>query len=307
MKKVAAFSPEITVINNCVNDLALDDYIHHLFYLVVNVSTFLRFFTDLELQLEQQKKQQQVRTPVICPQSIKSKPSKRQTKRPRFQRPASTTTLSQQATMQPQQLTVLSPISLSSVGQPFTMTGLPIASIAQLSNTVTLLPAGSQFFTRYMVGGGGKQDTITLHPSSCLTQLGTMVSPLELVHLNQQSGSTEVLPLEGQVVDNTMLVQGGLDSSQEHTVIEINPTSGEQAVGVLELQLSRHSGPNQAALVVQREMEVTMAAKEEDTRCQMQEGQSNGFQGLQLDANGQLSNVQIVVIGENTQEENKED
>uniref|UniRef100_A0A3Q3KXG6 Glucocorticoid modulatory element binding protein 1 n=1 Tax=Labrus bergylta TaxID=56723 RepID=A0A3Q3KXG6_9LABR len=221
----------------------------------------LSILSHLEVQLEEQRKQQQVQALLSCPQPAKNKtPTKRQTKRPRLQRPASTTTLltspiSQQATLQPQQFTVLSPISLSSVGQPFTMAGLPIASLAQSSNTVTLLPAGSQLFTRYMVAGDGKTDTITLHPSSGLTlvgttpmqdssQLGTMVSPLELVHLSQQ-----------------------VEAGQEHTVIEINPAPMEQAVGVMELQLR--------------------------------------VQGLQLDASGQLSGVQIVVIEENTQEENK--
>ncbi|XP_039978299.1 glucocorticoid modulatory element-binding protein 1 isoform X2 [Xiphias gladius] len=287
----------------------------------------LSTLTNLEVQLEEQRKQQQVRALLSCPQPAKNKtPTKRQTKRPRLQRPASTTTLltspiNQQAALQPQQFTVLSPISLSSVGQPFTVAGLPIASIAQSSNTVTLLPAGSQLFTRYMVTGDGKVDTITLHPSSGLTlvgttavqdssQLGTVVSPVELVHLSQQTGSTDVLPIEGQVVDGTMLVQqemmqGEVDTGQEHTVIEINPAPVEQAVGVMELQLTGESGRDEAAMVVQSGMEVTMAAEGEETQCQMQEGQTEGVQGLQLDANGQLSGVQIVVIEENTQEENK--
>ncbi|XP_056255894.1 glucocorticoid modulatory element-binding protein 1 isoform X2 [Seriola aureovittata] len=287
----------------------------------------LSTLTNLEVQLEEQRKQQQVRALLSCPQPPKNKtPTKRQTKRPRLQRPASTTTLltspiSQQATLQPQQFTVLSPISLSSVGQPFTVAGLPIASLAQSSNTVTLLPAGSQLFTRYMVTGDGKADTITLHPSSGLTllgttamqdssQLGTMVSPVELVHLSQQTGSTEVVPIEGQVVDGTMLVQqemmqGEVDTGQDHTVIEINPAPVEQAVGVMELQLTGEPGRDGAAMVVQGGMEVTMAAEGEETQCQMQEGQTEGVQGLQLDASGQLSGVQIVVIEENTQEENK--
>lgn len=276
--------------------------------------------------MEEQKKQQQVRALLSCPQPAKSKtPTKRQTKRPRLQRPASTTTLltspiNQQATLHSQQFTVLSPISLSSVGQPFTMAGLPIGTLAQSSNTVTLLPAGSQLFTRYMVAGE-KADTITLHPSSGLTlvgttamqdssQLGTVVSPLELVHLSQQASGAEVVPIEGQVVDGTMLVQqevmqGEEEAGQEHTVIEINPAPMEQAVGVMELQLTGESGRDGAAMMVQSGMEVTMAGGGEETQCQMQEAQTEGVQGLQLDASGQLSSVQIVVIGENTQDENK--
>lgn len=287
----------------------------------------LSALNNLEVQLEEHRKQQQVRALFSCPQPAKNKtPTKRQTKRPRLQRPASTTTLltspiNQQATLQPQQFTVLSPISLSSVGQPFTVAGLPIASLAQSSNTVTLLPAGSQVFTRYMVTGDGKADTITLHPSSGLTlvgtttmqdssQLGTVVSPVELLHLSQQAGGTEVVPIEGQVVDGTMVVQqevmqGEVEAGQEHTVIEINPAPMEQAVGVMELQLTGESGRDGATMMVQSGMEVTMAAAEEETQCQMQEAQTEEVQGLQLDASGQLSGVQIVVIGEHTQEENK--
>lgn len=287
----------------------------------------LSTLNNLEVQLEEHRKQQQVRALFSCPQPAKNKtPTKRQTKRPRLQRPASTTTLltspiNQQATLQPQQFTVLSPISLSSVGQPFTVAGLPIASLAQSSNTVTLLPAGSQVFTRYMVTGDGKADTITLHPSSGLTlvgtttmqdssQLGTVVSPVELLHLSQQAGGAEVVPIEGQVVDGTMVVQqevmqGEVEAGQEHTVIEINPAPMEQAVGVMELQLTGESGRDGATMMVQSGMEVTMAAAEEETQCQMQEAQTEGVQGLQLDASGQLSGVQIVVIGEHTQEENK--
>ncbi|KAM3596174.1 uncharacterized protein V6R79_009839 [Siganus canaliculatus] len=282
--------------------------------------------TNLEVQLEEQRKQQQVRALLSCPQPAKNKtPPKRPTKRPRLQRPASTTTLltspiNQQATLQPQQFTVLSPISLSSVGQPFTMAGLPIATLAQSSNTVTLLPAGSQLFTRYMVTGDGKADTITLHPSSGLTlvgttmqdssQLGTVVSPLELVQLSQQASGAEVVPIEGQVMDGTMLVQqevmqGEVEAGQEHTVIEINPAPIEQAVGVMELQLSEGSGTDGATVMVQSGMEVTMAEGGEETQCQIQEAQTDGVQGLQLETSEQLSNVQIVVIGDNTQEENK--
>ncbi|XP_054462105.1 glucocorticoid modulatory element-binding protein 1 isoform X2 [Anoplopoma fimbria] len=261
----------------------------------------LSTLTNLDVQLEEQKKQQQVRALLSCPQPAKSKtPTKRQPKRPRLQRPTSTTTLLtspiNQQTLQPQQFTVLSPISLSSVGQPFTMAGLPLASLGQSSNTVTLLPAGSQFFTRYMVTGDGKGDTITLHPSSGLTlvgttmqdssQLGTVVSPVELLHLSQQAGGSEMVPLEGQVMDGTMLVQqevmqAEVEASQEHTVIEIDPAPMEQGVGVMELQLTGESGQDGATMM------------------------TGGVQGLQLDASGQLSGVQIVVIEDNTQEENK--
>ncbi|KAF1381292.1 hypothetical protein PFLUV_G00152350 [Perca fluviatilis] len=101
------------------------------------------------------------------------------------------------------------------------------------------------------------------------------------------------------------VMQSEAEAGQEHTVIEINPAPMEQAVGVMELQLSEESGRDGAAMMVQSAMDVTMAAAgEEETQCQMQEAQTGGVQGLQLDASGQLSGVQIVVIEENTQEEN---
>lgn len=280
------------------------------------------YFLDLEVQLEEQRKQQQARALFSCPQPKNKSSTKRPTKRPRLQRPSSTTTLmtspvSQQATLQHQQFTVLSPISLTSVGQQFTVAGLPVASLAQSSHTVTLLPAGSQLFTRYMVAGDGKTDTITLHPSSGLTllgtttvqdsgQLGTVMSPVEFIQLSQQG--REMVPIEGQVVDGTVLVQEEVmqeEASQEHAIIEINPAPVEQTVGVMELQLTEESDRDGTAVVVHSGMEVTMAAEGEETQGQMEVTQTEGVQGLQLNASGQLSGVQIVVIKDNTQEENK--
>lgn len=192
--------------------------------LIVNKCADVVMCVDLEVQLEDQRKQQHVRALLSCPQpAAKTKtPPKRPPKRPRLQRPASTSatllssSITQQQTLQPQQFTVLSPISLTSMGQPFTMAGL------SSSNTVTLLPAGSQLFTRYMLAGDGKTDTITLHPSSGLTllgtalqdsgQLGTMVSPVELLQLTQQGGG-EGMALEGQMVDGAMLVHQEVTTS----------------------------------------------------------------------------------------------
>lgn len=274
----------------------------------------------LELQLEEQRKQQEMRALLSCPQSNKSKSSaKRQPKRPRLQRPSSTTAASTATTilaspvaqpasaLQPQQFTVLSPISLSSIGQPFT-----VASLAQSPSTLTLLPAGSQLFTRYMVAADGKADAITLHPSSGLTlvgattaatvqdptnQLGTVVSPLELVQLSQQGGTAAM----GEVVDGAMLVHGEVDGSHEHTVIEINPPPMEQqqqqALGVMELQLA----PGEEV----REGTVVVGAEQAAAQCHLQGAQAEEVQGLQLNANGQLSHVQIVVIGDASQGESQ--
>lgn len=218
------------------------------------------------------------------------------------------------SSLQPQQFTVLSPISLSSLGQPFT-----VASLAQSPSTLTLLPAGSQLFTRYMVAAGdGKTDAITLHPSSGLTlvgtatgtaavqdpsQLGTMVSPLELVQLSQQGGAT--VGSHAEVVDGTVLVHGDVDGGHEHTVIEINPPPMEQqAVGVMELQLATGEEVQEGTAVVVQGGEQTMATAA-TTQCHLQEAQAEEVQGLQLNANGQLSHVQIVVIGDASQGESQ--
>ncbi|XP_062301603.1 glucocorticoid modulatory element-binding protein 1 isoform X1 [Osmerus eperlanus] len=293
----------------------------------------LHTLDNLEQQLEEQKKQQQARVLLSNPPPVNNVgqasggTAKRQAKRPRLQRPASTalltSTVTQPATLQPQQFTVLSPITISSMGQPFTMAGLPIATLAQSPNTVTLhtIPANTQLFTRYMVGGtDGKTETFTLHPSSGLTlvgttmqdpsQLGTMVSPMELVQLTQQASG-----VEGDVMGGTVLVQEGeVDEGQGHTVIEIDPAPGEQAMGVMELQLAGEAGGEGATMVVQGGMEMAtggegevVEGESEETQGHM-EGQTGaeGVQGLQLDANGQLSGLRIMVIEEGTQVEDKD-
>ncbi|XP_054620431.1 glucocorticoid modulatory element-binding protein 1 isoform X2 [Dunckerocampus dactyliophorus] len=287
-----------------------------------NQEQILSILSNLDLQLAEQRKQQQV-------QALLSKPAKtvtatkRQTKRPRLQRPMTTTTTTtlltsscnDQTAATPPQFTILSPISLSSLGQPFTVADLPITSLAQSSNTVTLLPAGSQLFTRYMVTGDGKADSIALHTSSGLTlvdaspvqdsgRLGTMVSPVELVHLSQQTVGGEAIPMQGQVVDGAMLVQQELmqeevEAGQEHTVIEINPPPVEEDIGVMELHLTEESGGVESGFMGKRTMEVTIGEAEE-TRHQMQVAQVQGVQGVELDASG--PEVQILVLGENTQD-----
>ncbi|KAM6958819.1 glucocorticoid modulatory element-binding protein 1 [Aplochiton taeniatus] len=275
----------------------------------------LSTLTNLEQQLEEQRKQQQVRSLLANPQPSKkaSGGAKRQAKRPRLQRPASTTTLltspvCQQAALQPQQFTVLSPITISPMGHPFTMSGLPMASLGQGSNTVTLLPAGSQLFARYMVGGDGKGDTFTLHPSSGLTlvgtanmqdpgQLGTMVSPMELVQLTQQAGGNGV----AQVMDGTVLVQEEVTEGGE--VVE-EEEEEEESRGHAVIEITEDDGGG--AMVVQGDVEMAVVAEEdgEEAERQLREVQVaavEGVQGLQLDANGQLADLHIVVIGENAQ------
>ncbi|XP_061520188.1 LOW QUALITY PROTEIN: glucocorticoid modulatory element-binding protein 1 [Phycodurus eques] len=276
----------------------------------------LGILCKLELQLAEQRKQQQIQALLSCPHPAKTITTvKRQTKRPRLQRPVTTNTLltssiNHQPSLTPQLFTLLSPISLPSFGQPFTVAGLPITSLAQSSNTVTLLPTGSQLFTQYMVTEDGKADSITLHTSSNLTlvntspmhdssQFGSMVKPVELLHLSQPDVCAEAVPIEAQVLDGAMLMQQEsmqgeeVEASQEHTVIEISPCSGE-GVGVMVQQQTGESARDKAGLV-QRRMAVTIADEQEAQKREVQE--------LELGANGHVPAVQIAVVKENTQEE----
>lgn len=65
-------------------------------------------------------------------------------------------------------------------------------------------------------------------------------------------------------------------------------------MGVMELQLTGEAAKD--GMVMQSGMEVAMATEGVETQCQTQEAQTEATQGLQLDANGQLRSVQIVVI-----------
>ncbi|XP_030645090.1 glucocorticoid modulatory element-binding protein 1 [Chanos chanos] len=278
--------------------------------------------TSLEQQLEAQRKQQarhwlsqaQSANTVTLPTPP---PAKRSAKRPRLQRPASTTLLSapgataaaaQPLTLTPQQFTMLSPITLTSVGQPFAVAGL-----APPSNTVTLhtLPAGSQLFTRLTAAStamDAKGETITLHPASGLTllgtatvqdpgQLGTVVSPMELVQLTQ--GSAAAVAQDGEVVAGTVLVQEGVvdvegteDENQAHTttVIEIDPAPGEQNMGLMELQLAGEpTGGVEGG---------------EETTTVMLQGQVEDSEEVHLAANEQLHHLQIMVVEESSPGEN---
>ncbi|XP_061112008.1 glucocorticoid modulatory element-binding protein 1 [Conger conger] len=306
----------------------------------------LSTLTGLDQQLEEQKKQARdwrARSRVLHNMSFPAvPPSKPPPKRPRLQRPASASVLSVSASGQQnqlaQQFTVLSPITLSPVGQPFTMTGLPVGSLTSQPNTVTLhtLPAGSQLFTRYASTPAGKADTIALHPASSLTllsaaavqdsgQLGAIMSPVELVHLAQEeAGGQEVgeagaQPDDGEVVEGALLVQEvkeeeeeveeteAEDEGQIHTtVIEIDPAPGDHSGRVVGLQIGEGGGVvevvgegEDGSVVVQGEMEVVGEG----------EGTSLAVHGeveeVQMDPQGQLHDVQIVVIEEEAQEEAK--
>ncbi|XP_052389930.1 glucocorticoid modulatory element-binding protein 1 [Carassius gibelio] len=274
----------------------------------------LRALTTLEQQVEEQKQQQslswlsqsQALSSLVLPSTP---PAKRAPKRPRLQRPASTTVLStsiaQPFTLQPQQFTVLSPITLSSIGQSFTVAGL-----GQPSNTVTLhaLPAGSQFFTRFAAGLDGKTEAIALHPTSGLTllgatalqdqgQLGTVMSHGELIQLTQKAAAAGVAQ-DGQVVAGTVVMQEGVvrvvqeDENQDNTtLIEIDPATADHSVSVMELQLEGEEVEGGATVVEEGE-EVVQGETEETGE-------------MQLDANDQFHSLPVVVVEEETQDAGK--
>ncbi|XP_006894975.1 PREDICTED: glucocorticoid modulatory element-binding protein 1 isoform X2 [Elephantulus edwardii] len=198
---------------------------------------FLYTLTDLERQLEEQKKQAQdhrlksqtVQNVVLMPVSTPKPP-----KRPRLQRPASTTILSPSPPVQQPQFTVISPITITPVGQSFSMGNIPVATLSQGSSPVTVhtLPSGPQLFRYATVVSSAKSnspDTVTIHPSSSLALLSstamqdggtlgnmaTMVSPVELVAM--ESGLTSTI----QAVEST--------SEDGQTIIEIDPAPDPEA------------------------------------------------------------------------------
>ncbi|ERE85928.1 glucocorticoid modulatory element-binding protein 1 [Cricetulus griseus] len=197
---------------------------------------YLYTLADLERQLEEQKKQAQdprlkpqtVQNVVLMPVSTPKPP-----KRPRLQRPASTTVLSPSPVQQPQ-FTVISPITITPVGQSFSMGNVPVATLSQGSSPVTVhtLPSGPQLFRYATVVSSAKSsspDTVTIHPSSSLALLSsttmqdgstlgnmaTMVSPVELVAM--ESGLTSAI----QAVEST--------SEDGQTIIEIDPAPDPEA------------------------------------------------------------------------------
>lgn len=198
---------------------------------------FLYTLTDLERQLEEQKKQAQdhrlksqtVQNVLLMPVSTPKPP-----KRPRLQRPASTTVLSPSPPVQQPQFTVISPITITPVGQSFSMGNIPMATLSQGSSPVTVhtLPSGPQLFRYATVVSSAKSsspDTVTIHPSSSLALLSstamqdgstlgnmtTMVSPVELVAM--ESGLTSAI----QAVEST--------SEDGQTIIEIDPAPDPEA------------------------------------------------------------------------------
>ncbi|XP_069479068.1 glucocorticoid modulatory element-binding protein 1 isoform X2 [Ambystoma mexicanum] len=188
---------------------------------------------DLDRQLEEQKRQaveqkmksQTIQNVVLMPMNT---PNPKPAKRPRLQRPASATVLgsSTPTQQQQQQYTVISPISLSSLGQPFTMSNVPLTTLSQGSNPMTLhtLPSGQHVFRYATVVSSSKtstSDTVTIHPTSSLALLSSaamqdsnnLVSPMELVAMESELATA---------------VEGTADEEGQ-TIIEIDPAPDPEA------------------------------------------------------------------------------
>ncbi|XP_060760767.1 glucocorticoid modulatory element-binding protein 1 isoform X2 [Neoarius graeffei] len=225
----------------------------------------LKTLTSLEQQLEEQKKQQ-AQSWLVSSSSSTPPPPKRAPKRPRLHRPASATVL-QPLTLHSPQYTLISPITLSSVCQPITLPGL-----AQPPGAVTLLTHVPQH--------DGKAETLTLVGTMAAqepAQLGTMelgavgtVSTMEL----GAAGTVEMA--------NTVLVQD--DESQ---AIEINLQMGAETEGAAKDEEERRrmdgGGEDGSGIVVgEKEMKVEM-------------------EELHLETNGQIHNLQILVVEDEEQ------
>lgn len=271
---------DAAVLNNVANTFGLMDTVKRVLdnrrkQVEHGEEQFLYTLADLERQLEEQKKQAQdprlksqtVQNVVLMPVSTPKPP-----KRPRLQRPASTTVLSPSPVQQPQ-FTVISPITITPVGQSFSMGNIPVATLSQGTSPVTVhtLPSGPQLFRYATVVSSAKSnspDTVTIHPSSSLALLSstsmqdgstlgnmaTMVSPVELVAM--ESGLTSAI----QAVEST--------SEDGQTIIEIDPAPDPEA-----------DDPEGKAVILETELRT-----EEKVVADMEEHQH------------QVHNVEIVVL-----------
>lgn len=271
---------DAAVLNNVANTFGLLDTVKRVLdnrrkQVEHGEEQFLYTLADLERQLEEQKKQAQdprlksqtVQNVVLMPVSTPKPP-----KRPRLQRPASTTVLSPSPVQQPQ-FTVISPITITPVGQSFSMGNIPVATLSQGTSPVTVhtLPPGPQLFRYATVVSSAKSnspDTVTIHPSSSLALLSstsmqdgstlgnmaTMVSPVELVAM--ESGLTSAI----QAVEST--------SEDGQTIIEIDPAPDPEA-----------DDPEGKAVILETELRT-----EEKVVADMEEHQH------------QVHNVEIVVL-----------
>ncbi|XP_069080236.1 glucocorticoid modulatory element-binding protein 1 isoform X2 [Pleurodeles waltl] len=227
---------------------------------------------DLDRQLEEQKRQgqeqklkpQTIQNVVLMPVNTPN-PNPKPAKRPRLQRPASASVLGSSTTTLPtqQQYTVISPISLASLSQSFSMGNVPLTTLSQGTNPVTLhtLPSGQQVFRYATVVSSTKtstSDTVTIHPSASLALLSSaamqdnssMMSPVELVAMESELDTA---------VDGT--------TEEGQTIIEIDP------------------GPDPEAEMETKVMTLTELKDEEEDN-------------LEEEQNEEIHNVEIVVLEE---------
>ncbi|KAG2460929.1 glucocorticoid modulatory element-binding protein 1 [Polypterus senegalus] len=295
--------------------------------------------TDLENQLEEQKKQatewrirsQPVQNVVVMSLGT-AKPT---SKRPRLQRPASATLLTPSTSLQSSQVqqstqfTVLSPITISSMGQPFSVGGVPVATLAHQSSPVTLhtLPSGSQFFTRYTAatmvptshGKAVSQETITLHPSSSLTllstaaiqdpsHLGAVVNPVELVEVDPglasvvQAAEEDGLDDEGRVeddVEGTVLVH-----DEGHIIAETEEETETQTQTVIEIDPAPDTSEQPQDTCIMG-IELADGTDETDRMVVQEEEVEMSTASVQIEHPEQLHDVAIVVIEDDNGEEHE--
>ncbi|KAI5087157.1 glucocorticoid modulatory element-binding protein 1 [Silurus meridionalis] len=264
---------EVAVLSNLTQVFGLLDSIKRI--LVVR-----RQMTDLGQKqvlrtltsLEQQleeQKKQQAQRWIVSPSSS-TPPPKRAPKRPRLHRPASATVL-QPITLHSPQYTLISPITLSSVCQPITFPGL-----AQPPGAVTLYTHVPQH--------DGKAETLTL--------VGTMAAqePAQLGTVELGAMGTVELGAAGAMeMTDTVLVQ-----DHESQAIEIDLQMGAEAEGA-----GREEDETRSML----------GGGEDGSEMVVGDGEKVEMEELHLDTNGQIHNLQILVVedGEQVQVEGKTD
>lgn len=186
----------------------------------------------LDRQLEEQKKlarNPSIQNVVLMPVNAPKPP-----KRPRLKRPASATVLSPSAPIQQPQFTVISPITIAPMGQQFSVSNIPMATISQGSSPVTVhtLPSGSQLFRYATVVSSSKtssSDTVTLHPSSSLALLSSaaMQDSGALANVATMMNPVELVAMESGLTSSIQAVEGTSEDGQ--TIIEIDPAPDPEA------------------------------------------------------------------------------
>ncbi|KAM4796736.1 glucocorticoid modulatory element-binding protein 1 isoform 1-T1 [Rhinophrynus dorsalis] len=142
-----------------------------------NEEQYLYTLADLERQLEEQRKQEGCRSPLLQNVVLMPVNTPKPSKRPRLQRPASTGSLATPSS-QPH-YTVLSPLTLAPVGQQFSLGGLRYTTVLGKS-------------------GGGDALTVLTEMQDPGGLAGVM-SPVELVAMDTGLGQ-EAVGEEGQTI-----------------------------------------------------------------------------------------------------------